>query len=202
MSEKPAPTTVPLAELLARRWSARAIDAAQPVSRADCLALLEAARWAPSCFGDQPWRFVVWDRFRDQESWAQASIALAEGNRVWANAAPVLILVAAAGTFRQNGRDNRWAQYDSGAAAENLCLQATELGLVVHQMGGFDVEIIAQVAGLPAEVRPMAMIAVGHPASVEVLPEALRERELAPRTRLPLAELFFDGRYGLGFAAD
>ena len=141
MLEKPAVTRPPIAELIARRWSPRAMDSTQPVSRDHLLALLEAARWAPSCFGDQPWRYLVWDRFRDPAGWQQAFECLAEGNQSWVQNAPVLLLAVAAPAFGHNGQPNRWAQYDTGAASENLCLQAAALGLVAHQMGGFNPEL-------------------------------------------------------------
>ena len=85
------------------------------------------------------------------------------------------------------------ARHDTGAASENLCLQAAALGLVAHQMGGFDPEQAKTRFNIPADYTCMAMIAVGHPASVEVLPEALREREQAPRERKPLADIVFEG---------
>ncbi len=196
MLEKPAVTQPPVAEIIARRWSPRAIDPNQPVSRDQLLALLEAARWAPSCFGDQPWRYLVWDRFRDPASWQQAFECLAEGNQGWVKNAPVLLLSLAAANFGHNDQPNRWAQHDTGAASENLCLQATALGLVAHQMGGFDPDKAKATFNVPAGYTCMAMIAVGFPGSVEVLPEALRERELAPRERKPLTQIVFEGSWG------
>lgn len=193
MLEKPAVTQVIIADLIARRWSPRAINPDQPVSREYLLALLEAARWAPSCFGDQPWRYLVWDRFRDAATWQQAFECLAEGNQGWARNAPILLLALAAPNFGHNDQPNRWAQYDTGAASENLCLQATALGLVAHQMGGFDPELAKTRFNIPADHTCMAMIAVGHPAPVEALPEALREREQAPRERKPLTQILFEG---------
>ncbi len=166
MLEKPAITQAPIADLIARRWSPRAIDPDQPVGREHLLALLEAARWAPSCFGDQPWRYLVWDRFHDAASWRQAFECLAEGNQIWVKNAPVLLLSIAAPNFGHNDQPNRWAQYDTGAASENLCIQAAALGLAAHQMGGFDAAAVAKLAGLPERATPMAMIAIGHPAPV------------------------------------
>jgi len=198
MFEKPAVTQSPIAELIARRWSPRAIDPNQPVSRVHLLALLEAARWAPSCFGDQPWRYLVWDRFRDPSGWQQALECLAEGNQVWVKNAPVLLLAVAAPNFSHNDQPNRWAQYDTGAASENLCLQATALGLVAHQMGGFDPDQARARFNIPTDHACMAMIAVGHPGAMDTLPEALRTKERAPRERKPLDRFVFEGSWGEG----
>lgn len=196
MLEKPAATSVALAEIITRRWSPRAIDPNQPVRREHVLALLEAARWAPSCFGDEPWRYLVWDRFTDAAGWQQAFACLAEGNQIWVKNAPVLLLSVAAPNFAHNGQPNRWAQHDTGAASENLCLQATALGLVAHQMGGFNPDQAKATFNIPADHVCMAMIAVGHPGSVEALPEALREKEQAARQRKPLAQIAFAGVWG------
>lgn len=193
MLKKSAVTQVAIADLIAHRWSPRAIDPDQPVSREQTLALLEAARWAPSCFGDQPWRYLLWDRFRNAAAWQQAFECLAEGNQGWAKNAPLLLLSIATPNFGHNNKPNRWAQHDTGAASENLCLQATALGLVAHQMGGFDPEQATVLFNIPADHVCMAMIAVGHPAPVDVLPEPLRERELAARERKPLTEIAFEG---------
>ncbi len=196
MLEKPAVTQPPIAELIARRWSPRAIDPDRPVSREHLLALLEAARWAPSCFGDQPWRYLVWDRFRDPAGWRQAFECLAEGNQIWVRNAPILLLSIAAPNFGHNDQPNRWAQYDTGAASENLCLQAAALGLAAHQMGGFDPDQAKARFSIPADHACMAMIAVGHPGPVDALPEALRDKERAPRERKPLDRFVFEGGWG------
>ena len=198
MLEKPAATSVAIAEVIARRWSPRAIDPDQPVSREHLLALLEAARWAPSCFGDEPWRYLVWDRFADAAGWQQAFECLAEGNQIWVKNAPVLLLSVAAPHFGHNDQPNRWAQHDTGAASENLCLQAAALGLVAHQMGGFDPDKAKATFNIPADHVCMAMIAIGHPGAVERLPEALRGKEQADRQRKPLAQIAFFGGWGQG----
>src|SRR5204863_3390432 len=125
----------PVQHLVARRWSPRAIDPAQPVSRQDLLTILEAARWAPSGGNSQPWTFLVFDR-SDAAARAQAESVLAPGN-AWAHAAPVLLLTIA-NERRANDGPNPWGAHDLGLATENLLLQATALGLVAHPMGGFD----------------------------------------------------------------
>lgn len=185
----------PIHEIIAARWSPRAIDPDRPVSRQEITALLEAARWAPSCFGDEPWRFLVFDRNSAPEDWDRAFACLAEGNQAWARNAPLLLAAVAGSRFRFNGETNRWAQYDTGAASENLCLQAVALGLVAHQMGGFDGGRLAETFDIPEEYTPMAMIAVGHRGEPDTLPEPLREKELAPRQRQPLGEIAFEGRW-------
>ena len=195
---KPAQTQVPVADVLALRWSARAIDPNRPVARNDLLALLEAARWAPSCYGDQPWRYLIWDRFHDPAGWDKAFDCLAEGNKVWVKNASVLLLSVAAPAFHANGQPNRWGQHDTGAASENLCLQATALGLVAHQMGGFDADKAKASFAIPTDHVCMAMIAVGYPAHPSTLEGELRTREEAPRERLPLGECFFEGEWGKG----
>lgn len=191
--QKPAITQVPIAELIANRWSPRAFDASKKVSQEQIIALLEAARWAPSCFGDQPWRLVVWDKNSDEKTWQQAFDCLAPSNQTWVKEAPVLVLVCANSLFGHNQQPNRWAQYDTGAAAENLCLQATHMGLMAHQMGGFNVETAREKFAIPAEFTPMAMLCVGYEGDANNLPEDLKARELAERKRKPLGELFFDG---------
>lgn len=191
--QKPAITQEAIHALISNRWSPRAYDANKPVSQSQVLSLLEAARWAPSCFGDQPWRFLVWNKGQDATAWQQALEAIVPNNQVWAKNAPVFVLVCAHGLFGHNQKPNRWAEYDTGAAAENLCLQASALGLVAHQMGGFDSDAARAKFNIPAEVTPMAMLAIGYEGDANDLPEELKSRELASRTRKPLGELFFNG---------
>lgn len=198
MIEKPANTSVEIHELLARRWSPRAIDQERPVARPDIVALLEAARWAPSCFGDQPWRYLVLDRITNRDTWQRAWDCLTDGNKAWVREAPLLMASFADATFRRNGKPNRWGQHDTGAASENLCLQGTALGLVVHQMGGFDREKLRLAFDVPASFTAMAMIAVGYPGDPAELPEEKRIAELAARTRVPLAEIAFEGSWNAG----
>ena len=199
MFAKPATPSTPIHDLIAQRWSPRAFDANKPVSRSQVLALLEAARWAPSCFGDEPWRYIVWDRARDPASWQKAFDCLAEGNQAWVNT-PILIAAGADPHFRHNGKDNRWAQYDAGAASISICLQAVALGLAAHQMGGFDAQKLRATFAIPDDITLMAMIGVGYQATPDILQGEIRENETAPRKRQPLGALFFDGAWGKAIA--
>lgn len=199
MLEKKAATSIPIHDLLASRWSPRAYAAGKGVSREQLAALLEAGRWAPSCNGDEPWRYLVWDKSRDAQGWQQAFDCLSEGNRKWVKNVPLLLLSCAGSVFGHNGKPNRWTQHDTGMASLSIALQAVALGLIAHQMGGFDAEKARAAFGIPAEYTPMSMIAIGYQAEPDVLDEETMKKELAQRARKPLAERFFEGAWGSGF---
>ncbi|HEU5179833.1 MAG TPA: nitroreductase family protein [Candidatus Polarisedimenticolia bacterium] len=194
--EKPAPTPVPIHPLLARRWSARALDPDRMVEPEKLDALLEAARWAPSSNNDQPWNYLVFDG-SDPEALEQARSCLVEGN-AWARKAPLLLLSVAREHFIHKGKPNRHAQHDVGLASENLVLQGTEMGLVTHQMAGFDADKARRLFGIPEGNTPMAMIALGYPGKIEALPDPLQERERGTRTRKAVEEWAFQGKWGNG----
>lgn len=194
--QKPAITQVAINDTIANRWSGRAYDASQVVSHEQMIALLEAARWAPSCYGDQPWRFVVLNKNTDPQSWQQAFDCLSPGNQTWAINAPVLLVICADSLFQHNQQPNRWAQYDTGAAVENLCLQATSMGLMAHQMGGFNADAARQSFIIPEQYTLMAIVSIGYPAQIETLEGEVLTRETAQRTRRQLNELFFAGQWG------
>lgn len=197
MAVKLAQTQVPINDVLARRWSGRAFDPLKPVQREQLVALLEAARWAASCYNEQPWRFLVWDRNADAASWQKAFGCLGEWNQKWVINAPVLILSCAGSTYERNGKPNRWGQHDTGAAGQNLYLQAAAMGLMAHPMGGYDADKARAVFAIPADYTPMAMMAVGHPGPADSLEEEYRQLETAARTRRPLAECFFENGWGV-----
>ena len=196
MQERKAETRVAIADLLARRWSPRAYDATRGVTREQLAALLEAARWAPSCNGDEPWRYLVWDKQRDPSGWQQAFDCLSENNRKWCKHVPLLMLSCAGSVFAHSGKPNRFAQHDTGAADLSLALQAVTLGLIVHQMGGYDAARARESFRIPEEYTPIAMIAVGYQASPDVLDEETKQKELKPRSRKPLEAHFFEGSWG------
>jgi len=191
--EKPAETQQPIHEIIARRWSPRAIDPDRSVSRETLISLLEAARWAPSSGNEQPWRYLVFDR-GNPEALEKAWDCLSQGN-AWARKAPLLLLSVAKNNRARNDQPNRHAQHDTGLASENLVLQAVSLGLVAHQMAGFDAGRAREAFAIPDDYTPMAMIAIGYAGNVEDLPPDLQERENAPRSRKPLSEIAFSARW-------
>ncbi len=198
MSDRIASTAVPIHAPIANRWSPRAFSS-KPVQRDDLTALLESARWAASCFGAEPWRFVVGIAGQGQ---GHASIAetLVPGNRSWAEAAPVLMVTFAREDFEHNGKPNAWAAHDVGLAMGQLGIEATARGLVLHQMGGFDGDRVRELLDVPDGFRPMAVVAIGHPGGIDNLPEELAERENAPRERKPLGEVAFEGSVGQSYS--
>jgi nitroreductase len=202
MEERKAITSVPIHDLLARRWSPRAFDANRPVTRKQLVTVLEAGRWAPSCNGDEPWRYLVWDRTRDPEGWQKAFDCLSDSNKKWVKNVPLLMLSCAGSIFGATGKPNRWTQHDTGAASVSMALQAVALGLIIHQMGGYDAEKARAAFAIPAEYTPMAMIALGYQTEPDVLDEETKAKELRPRARKPVTERFFEGGWGKPVALD
>ena len=196
MLEKRADTNAAVHDLMARRWSSRAYDVNKPVPREQLAMLLEAGRWAPSCNGDEPWRYLIWDRSRDPQGWQQAFECLSENNRKWVKHVPLLMLSCAGSIFAHSGKPNRWGQHDTGAASVSMALQAVALGLMVHQMGGFDAAKARAAFNIPAEYTPMAMIAVGYQTVPDILDDETKKKELAQRTRRPVGERFYEGGWG------
>ena len=192
---KPASVHFPIHELLANRWSPRAFDE-RPVEPDTLASLFEAARWAPSSNNEQPWRFIVASK-EARSAYDRLFACLVEGNRAWAFRAPVLILSVASLTFADSGEPNRHALHDVGLATENLLLQATALKLAAHPMAGFDVEQARVTLKIPSGYEPVAMIAIGHPGDPGVLPDRLKQRELAVRERDRASGFVFFGEWGV-----
>lgn len=193
--QKPAVTQVAIDPLLAARWSSLAFDPNKPISPEKIIALVEAAHWAPSSYNDQPWRFIVCDKHSQPQAWKLAFDCLVPANQAWLVHAPLLLIGCANTLLEMNQKPNRFGQYDTGAAAVSLCLQATSMGLMTHQMGGFNADKAREDFAIPAQFTPMAMLAVGYAADASNLPEDLSARETAARKRKPLGELFFNGAW-------
>jgi nitroreductase len=177
----------PIHELLEGRWSPRAFSNS-PVEKNKLLSVLEAARWAPSSYNEQPWNFIV-ARKETQEGYNKLLECLLEGNRKWAKNAPVLMLSIAKLNFEESGEPNRHAFHDVGLAVANLIIQAEHLKLHTHQMAGIDIEKTIKTFDIPNTHQPVAAIAIGYYGESEELPENLKERELSERVRKPLDEI-------------
>ncbi len=175
------------------RWSPRALSG-EALSREELLSLFEAARWAPSSSNIQPWRFVY--ATRESAEWAKFVGLMVEFNQSWAKNAAALIVVVSQRESVYQGKTtvSRTHAFDTGAAWENLALQASLKGLVAHGMAGFDYARAKAELGIPDNFDVQAMIAVGKPGRKEDLSPALQERE-APSDRKPLAELVFEGKF-------
>jgi len=154
--------------------------------------LFEAARWAPSAGNTHPWRILF--AHRDSEQWLLFFGLLVERNQVWCRNAAVLLLFISRKTNEQTGRALITHSYDTGAAWENLALQGTLSGLVVHGMAGFDYARAKTTLNIPDDLQIEAMAAVGRPGPITVLPEDFQKRE-SPNTRRPITELVFEGKY-------
>lgn len=191
---KPANNLYPIHDLLKNRWSPRAFSA-QPVDKEQLLSLFEAARWAPSASNAQPWAFIVTTP-DDTEPHARLVSSLSERNQMWAKHAPVLVL-AIVKREREPGKPNLYATYDLGQSVALLTVQATAMGLFVHQMAGFDRQKAREAFDLPEEFDPVTVFTIGNPADLDLLPAEIRERELAPRSRKELADFVFDSAWNV-----
>ena len=185
-----AQTAVPVNEVIALRRSPRSLNESTTISDTDLLGILEAARWAPSAFNGQPWRFFVGKR--GDATFTQILDSLGEFNQGWAKSASALILVAAQPT-REDGSIHADYQFDCGLAVAQLVIETHDRGLVAHQMTGFDKDKARSNVEMASELVPVVVIAIGKEDSAEKLPTALAERELAPRGRKPLDEIVVKG---------
>jgi nitroreductase len=185
-----AQTAVPVNEVIAIRRSPRSLDESAPISDTDLLGILEAARWAPSAFNGQPWRFFVGKR--GDTTFNQILASLVEFNQAWAKNASALVLVAAKPT-RDDGSIHADYQFDCGLAVGQLVIETHHRGLTAHQMTGFDKEIAQRELSIPAELVPVVVIAIGTQDLPEKLSGPLLEREQSKRERLSLNEIVIKG---------
>lgn len=187
-------------EIIKKRFSTRAYSD-KSVEKEKLLKLFEAARWAPSSRNEQPWRFIVVTKY-DEEYYEKLFNTLSESNKVWVKKAPVLVLVLAKKTISGSVKTNRYSFYDTGSAVAMLVLQAYELGLYVHQLGGFNPIEAAKVLKVSDDLEPAVVLVIGYRGSVKDLPEYLRIREETARTRKPLDNIVFSGEFGRVFIND
>jgi nitroreductase len=181
----------PVEPLIVRRWSPRAMSG-EPLAERELLTLFEAARWAPSTYNEQEWRFLY--ARRDSQHWPTFFGLLVEANQAWCHRAAALIVVLSHKVFTRNGKPNPVHTFDAGAAFENFALQGTAMGLVVHGMAGFERDQARTALSVPGDYEVEAMIAVGRPGDPAELPPGLREREI-PTDRKPVGEIAREGPF-------
>lgn len=180
-------------EVFLQRHSGKSYQPHTAVSVEQMRVLMEAARWAPSSHNDQPWYFIICDRYLTPEAYLKAFESLKTTQQAWVQNAPLLIVMVARRREIHNGKINYWCEYDCGAAAMSLALQATALGLMVHQIGGFDKEKIIENFVIPDDHKPMTIMVVGYE-------EAQNPDPSTPlRVRRSLEETFFLGSWGSPF---
>jgi len=184
----------PIHDLIATRRSIRAFSK-EGIDDASFIQLFEAARCASSSRNEQPWRFIA-ARKEDTENFQRTLSCINESNRVWAAHGAILVIVLAKKNFTAHPSLNSHAQHDVGLSIGNLALQATSLGIFLHQMGGINYQKVREVFEIPEEYEVISIIVGGYPGDPESLPENLRDREKLPRHRKPLSELVFEGRFG------
>lgn len=173
------------------RWSPRAMTG-EPLDEKTIMTLFEAARWAPSSYNNQPWRFIY--AMRDTEAWDTLFSLMGEFNQSWTKQAAMIAVVVSKDTFDHNGNPAPTHSYDTGAAWMALAIQGTHMGLVVHGMQGFDYDAAKTALNIPDGYTVEAMLAVGKPAPKNTLPEDLQERE-TPSDRRPIEEIAMEGSF-------
>jgi len=199
-SAKTARPDHPIHPLLTERWSPYVFDP-RPVEPEKLRSCLEAARWAPSSFNEQPWFFLLARREDDQE-FRRMLGCLVPANQEWAQDSSALLITVVKRCFERNGKPNRVAEHDLGLAAGNICAQATALGLFVHQMEGIDIEKARTTYGVPQGHDPWTGIAIGYAAEpARARTEKFAERDRARRNRRPLAQFVFGGEWGKSASA-
>jgi nitroreductase len=181
----------PVDPIIINRWSPRSMSG-ESISERELMTLFEAARWAPSSYNGQPWRFIY--ARRESKAWDSFCGLLDDFNKGWAPKAAALIVVASHKVFDWDDKPSRTHSFDAGAAWQNFALQGSKMGLVVHGMEGFDYDRAQAALRIPDAFDVEAMVAVGRRASVEALDQELREME-SPSDRRPLAEIAFEGTF-------
>ena len=191
--EKEAHPDNAIEALLVRRWSPYSFGDKEVVTE-DLVGILEAARWAPSSYNEQPWRYILAQR-SDPAAFERLLSCLVDGNQVWAKRAPVLLIGVAMLKFARNGKPNKAAAHDLGLAAGNMCVEATARGLFVHQMIGIVPERVRELYNVPEDAEPLTALAIGHLGNPGDLPSSLQERERGPRARRLVTDFVFENSW-------
>ncbi|RDD35396.1 putative NAD(P)H nitroreductase [Wolbachia endosymbiont of Cylisticus convexus] len=172
-----------LLSLMKTRHSGRSYDHTRAISQKEMDILIEAVRLTPSCFGDEPWRYMICNKQSNQNAWKKLLNCLDESNQKWAKDAQILIISLSARNFRKSDKgENFWANHDTGAANYGLMLQAAAMNLMAHQMGGFDRDKIVKEFNISGDFNVMSVIAVGYEEE---------GAEIKEKKRRPIEEIFF-----------
>ncbi|MBH04125.1 MAG: nitroreductase [Xanthomonadales bacterium] len=189
-----APTHFPIDDRLATRWSPY-VFSEQPVPRDTLRSVFEAARWSASSFNEQPWRFLVSRKNRD-DTHDRIVNCLAEGNQVWAKHAPVLLIGIYRHRFAESGKENKAAPHDLGLAAGQMVFEASRHDLFVHMMIGLDPAAARRTFGIPNDAEAYTAMAIGYRDAADNADASLREREAKPCQRLPQCDFVFSNQFG------
>ena len=181
----------PINKIFLERWSPRAMSG-EEVSATELMPLFEAARWAPSSYNNQPWRFVY--ARKGSESWNKFYNLMVEFNKSWAINASLLVVVVSKKTFDHNSQPAITHSFDTGAALQNLALQGSMNGMVIHAMEGFDYQTAKAELNIPEGYSIEAMVAIGKPGKQESLPKELKQRE-SPSGRKRISEFVFESNF-------
>ena len=195
---KKANTDYPIHELIENRWSPYKFLPDRKVPREDLLSLLEAARWAPSSYNEQPWRFIVAPKEQTGE-FEKLLSCLVKANQEWAKNSSILMLGITHLTFDRNGRENKAAMHDLGAAVSHLSFEATTRGISVHQMIGIEPQKAREIYAIPEDYEVLIAFAIGYPDLNETTTDSLAVRDRTPRERKSISEVVFNKEWGSAF---
>ncbi|MBU0560581.1 MAG: nitroreductase family protein [Bacteroidetes bacterium] len=175
-------------DILKKRWSPRSFSN-KNISDESLQRIFEAARWAPSCFNEQPWNFIYFRR--GSESYNKLAAAIMDGNKPWSINAPVLVLTVARNSFERNGKSNNYAMHDLGMAVFSLTLQALSEDIYLHQLAGFDAKMTSEIFRIDDNFSPATVLAMGYLGDPEALPDSLKPSEKKRTGRKPISEFVF-----------
>ncbi|MHB8602988.1 MAG: nitroreductase family protein [Nitrosotalea sp.] len=185
--------TFEINDIIVNRWSPRSFMPSE-INDKELFSLFESARWAPSSSNSQPWRFIY--AKRDSQNWDDFFNFLVDFNKQWCANASALVVIVSRKNYENNGQPSVTHQFDTGAAWENLAIQAVSQGLVTHAMGGFDYAKAKATLEVPDDYDVLAMVAIGKRGPKDKLSAELQARE-TPNTRKPLSEIVMDGKFGI-----
>ncbi|GAB5466017.1 MAG: nitroreductase family protein [Candidatus Kapaibacteriales bacterium] len=185
-----------LNKIFSERWSPRSFSSEKSISEKDLETVFQAARISPSCYNEQPWRYIVCNGSTDKEAWEKLFSVINEWNQGWCKNCPVLVLVLSRNSFEKNKKENAWSEYDTGAATMSAVLQASILGIDSHQMGGFDKDKSLSIFGIESkEFTPISVLALGYKSEPSEVSEKYKESEVTPRERKKLEDIVYWGSF-------